>query len=179
MYQKHRSVTFSVSSSGSWDSLCSTERSTRPVTWRSTAAFTLMLDSTKWPWRTNWELPAPPSMSKSSVHDCTCSVFRFLHQQQIFNTSLFSGLPGPCKEIMASEITKNSCKVSWDPPDYDGGTPVVHYVLQVRGCGTVSFLRCDVTSGALVLISHGSVCLCSGVRPAGGRMSAWCLERTS
>lgn len=45
--------------------------------------------------------------------------------------SVSSGLPGPCKEILASEITKNSCKVSWDPPDYDGGSPVIHYVLQV------------------------------------------------
>lgn len=49
----------------------------------------------------------------------------------VFNLSLSSGLPGPCKEILASEITKNSCKVSWDPPDYDGGSPIVHYVLQV------------------------------------------------
>lgn len=32
---------------------------------------------------------------------------------------------------MASEITKSSCKVSWDPPDFDGGSPIVHYVLQV------------------------------------------------
>lgn len=43
----------------------------------------------------------------------------------------FSGLPGPCKDIVASEITKSSCKVSWDPPDYDGGSPILHYVLQV------------------------------------------------
>lgn len=50
-----------------------------------------------------------------------------------FNRSrlLRSGLPGPCKEIVASEITKSSCKVSWDPPDFDGGTPIIHYVLQV------------------------------------------------
>lgn len=45
--------------------------------------------------------------------------------------SVSSGLPGPCKDILASEITKHSCKVTWDPPDYDGGTPVIHYVLQV------------------------------------------------
>lgn len=44
---------------------------------------------------------------------------------------LHLGLPGPCKEIVASEITKSSCKVSWDPPDFDGGSPIMHYVLQV------------------------------------------------
>lgn len=47
------------------------------------------------------------------------------------NLSVSPGLPGPCKDILASEITKHSCKVTWDPPDYDGGTPVIHYVLQV------------------------------------------------
>lgn len=45
---------------------------------------------------------------------------------------LCSGLPGPCKAIVASDITKSSCKVTWDPPDYDGGSPILHYVLQVR-----------------------------------------------
>lgn len=54
---------------------------------------------------------------------------------------LSSGIPGPCKEILASEITKSSCKVSWDPPDYDGGSPIIHYVLQVRDGGMVYF--CD------------------------------------
>ncbi|XP_023272602.1 titin-like, partial [Seriola lalandi dorsalis] len=51
------------------------------------------------------------------------------------------GLPGPCKEIVASEITKSSCKVSWDPPDYDGGTPIIHYVLQRREAGRRTYVN--------------------------------------
>lgn len=53
---------------------------------------------------------------------------------------LSAGLPGPCKEILASEITKSSCKVTWDPPDYDGGSPIIHYVLQVRDGSAVLIL---------------------------------------
>lgn len=73
---------FSVSSSGWWDCLCSTGRSIFPVTWRLTAAFTLMQDSTKWLWRTNWELPAPPSTSKSSVLVCAHQRLTFSHRHQ-------------------------------------------------------------------------------------------------
>ncbi|KAF6733011.1 Titin, partial [Oryzias melastigma] len=51
------------------------------------------------------------------------------------------GLPGPCKEIVASEITKSSCKVSWDPPDYDGGSPILHYVLQRREAGRRTYVN--------------------------------------
>ncbi|XP_064868260.1 titin-like [Oncorhynchus nerka] len=51
------------------------------------------------------------------------------------------GLPGPCKDIVASEITKSSCKVSWDPPNYDGGSPVLHYVLQRREAGRRTYVN--------------------------------------
>lgn len=55
------------------------------------------------------------------------------------------GLPGPCKEIVASDITKNSCKVIWEPPDYDGGSPILHYVLQRREAGRRTYV--NVMSG--------------------------------
>lgn len=77
----------------------------------------------------------PPSTSKSLVLGAHVNVSQ-IHITillLVFNCSrlLHSGLPGPCKEIVASEITKSSCKVSWDLPDFDGGTPIIHYVLQV------------------------------------------------
>lgn len=53
----------------------------------------------------------------------------------------FTGLPAPCKEIIATDITKNSCKVSWDPPDYDGGSPILHYVLQRREAGRRTYVN--------------------------------------
>lgn len=77
---------------------------------------------------------------------------------------------------MASEITKSSCKVSWDPPDYDGGTPVLHYVLQVRDGDMIlgSAAVAEPQKELFVYLFVGnfiSVALCSGGRPAGGRMS--------
>lgn len=93
------------------------------------------------------------------------------------NLSVSLGLPGPCKDILASEITKHSCKVSWDPPDYDGGTPVIHYVMQVCVFFFLSRLTlcCDsrnIRSFYLICRKYDAhVCLCSGGRLAGGPTS--------
>lgn len=55
--------------------------------------------------------------------------------------SLFkTGPPGQCKDIKASEVTKNSCKISWEPPDFDGGTPILHYVLERREAGRRTYI---------------------------------------
>jgi len=51
-----------------------------------------------------------------------------------------TGPPGQCKDIKASEVTKNSCKVSWEPPDFDGGTPILHYVLERREAGRRTYI---------------------------------------
>lgn len=48
-------------------------------------------------------------------------------------------MPGLCKDIKASDITNSSCKISWDPPDFDGGSPILHYVLQRREAGRRTF----------------------------------------
>ncbi|KAJ8416941.1 hypothetical protein AAFF_G00328190 [Aldrovandia affinis] len=50
------------------------------------------------------------------------------------------GLPGPCKDIVASDITKNFCKISWIPPDSDGGSPILHYCLQRREAGRRTYI---------------------------------------
>lgn len=60
---------------------------------------------------------------------------------------------------MASEITKSSCKVSWDPPDFDGGSPIVHYVLQVsfmlQSSQTLLVkLPCVTSRGLLCIDAH-------------------------
>lgn len=50
------------------------------------------------------------------------------------------GLPGQCKDISPSEVTKNSCKISWEPPESDGGSPILHYVLERREAQKKTFL---------------------------------------
>lgn len=53
---------------------------------------------------------------------------------------LLIGLPGPCKDIKASDVTKNSCKLTWEPPEYDGGSPILHYVLERREAGRRTYI---------------------------------------
>lgn len=62
---------------------------------------------------------------------------------------LFKGLPGQCKDISASEVTKNSCKISWEPPESDGGSPILHYILERREAQKKTYL--PVMSGDNIL----------------------------
>lgn len=50
------------------------------------------------------------------------------------------GLPGQCKSISPSEVTKNSCKISWEPPESDGGSPILHYILERREAKKKTFM---------------------------------------
>ena len=44
-----------------------------------------------------------------------------------------SGLPGaPIAPLEVSEITSHTCKLAWNPPDYDGGSKITHYVVERR-----------------------------------------------
>ena len=44
-----------------------------------------------------------------------------------------SGLPGaPIGPLEVSEITSHTCKLMWNPPEFDGGSKVTHYVVERR-----------------------------------------------
>lgn len=58
----------------------------------------------------------------------------------IIITLFLIGLPGPCKDIKASDVTKSSCKLTWEPPEYDGGSPILHYVLERREAGRRTYI---------------------------------------
>lgn len=60
-----------------------------------------------------------------------------------------TGLPGQCKDISSSDITKNSCKISWEAPEDDGGTPIVSYTLERREASKKTYM--PVTSGENIL----------------------------
>jgi len=44
-----------------------------------------------------------------------------------------SGLPGaPIGPLIVSEITSHTCKLAWNPPEFDGGSRVTHYIVERR-----------------------------------------------
>lgn len=51
-----------------------------------------------------------------------------------------AGLPGQCKDISSSDVTKNSCKISWEAPENDGGTPIVSYTLERREASKKTYM---------------------------------------
>ncbi|XP_010772041.1 titin-like, partial [Notothenia coriiceps] len=59
------------------------------------------------------------------------------------------GLPGPCKDISSSEVTKNSCRISWEAPEDDGCSPVLSYTLERREASKKTYM--PVMSGEDVL----------------------------
>lgn len=44
---------------------------------------------------------------------------------------LSTATPGKCgPPLNASDITKNSCRLRWRPPEDDGGFKITHYVVE-------------------------------------------------
>lgn len=59
------------------------------------------------------------------------------------------GLPGQCKDITSSDVTKNSCKISWEPPENDGCSPITSYTLERREASKKTFM--PIMSGENIL----------------------------
>lgn len=71
----------------------------------------------------------------------------------------FLDLPGPPKDLKVSDITRGSCRLSWKPPDNEGGERIKSYYIEkktVEGkawtkvnptCGSQSFVVCDLIEG--------------------------------
>ena len=45
---------------------------------------------------------------------------------------LFPDTPSPPRNVLADDITKSSCKLTWEPPDTDNGSPVTGYTVELR-----------------------------------------------
>ena len=43
---------------------------------------------------------------------------------------LFADPPSPPRNVLADDITKSSCKLTWEPPETDNGSPVTGYMVE-------------------------------------------------
>lgn len=75
-------------------------------------------------------------------------ISEFLEPTLIFCMTL-TGLPGQCKDIGSSDVTKNSCQISWEMPENDGGSPIISYTLERREASKKTYM--PVLSGENVL----------------------------
>ncbi|CDW52538.1 protein unc g; protein unc f; protein unc d; prot ein unc b; protein unc a [Trichuris trichiura] len=56
--------------------------------------------------------------------------------------------PGPIQNLKVSDVSKNGCKVSWQPPDDDGGAEVSQYVVEKE----------DVATGRWTTVGETTTC---------------------
>lgn len=45
---------------------------------------------------------------------------------------MLTDTPGPVGGLEASNVTKTSCQLSWSPPENDGGSPIINYIVDKR-----------------------------------------------
>lgn len=56
--------------------------------------------------------------------------------------------PGPCRNLILTYVTKNSCMVNWDAPEDNGGTEITNYIVECRepSSRTWSMISSDCTN---------------------------------
>lgn len=57
----------------------------------------------------------------------------------------FLDVPLAPKNIKVDDITKESCRVSWNPPDDDGGSDIQHYTVEKKDMETGRWVPVDET----------------------------------
>ena len=63
----------------------------------------------------------------------------------------FTGKPSsPKGPLKVSDVTADSCKLKWEPPEDDGGEPIDHYVIEKMDTATGRWVPVDTCK-----VSHG------------------------
>lgn len=50
--------------------------------------------------------------------------------------------PGPVGSLDATDITKTTAQLSWLPPENDGGSPILNYVVEKREVDRKTWTKC-------------------------------------
>lgn len=57
-----------------------------------------------------------------------------MEKRRLFCNSVFHPVdkPGPPRNITARNVTDSSCVLRWSPPEHDGGSDIVNYIVEKR-----------------------------------------------
>ena len=69
---------------------------------------------------------------------------RIKSNQNILYLSFIEGKPDPPSKPTVSDIKPNQMRVSWTPPDFDGGTPIVGYFVEYRKVRSTRWTRVNL-----------------------------------
>ena len=65
-----------------------------------------------------------------------------LHILKIFSHFFLKDKPKPPSKPTVSDISATNMRVSWTPPDFDGGSPIIGYLVQFKEISCTELDNC-------------------------------------
>lgn len=77
----------------------------------------------------------------------------------LYDYYLLTDLPGIIRDLKISDVTHGTCRLSWKPPENDGGDRIKSYFIEKKtvdgkawtkvnpACGTLSMMVADLSKG--------------------------------
>lgn len=66
----------------------------------------------------------------------------------------FLDLPGPPRDLRVSDVTRGTCRLTWKPPQCDGGERVKSYFIEKKTVNGKAWTKVRTSSNISVLITH-------------------------
>ena len=64
-----------------------------------------------------------------------------------------SGKPDSPKKLTVSDINANQMRVSWNPPDFNGGSPITGYLVEYKQVPSFQWVKATLTDNS----TNGSI----------------------